>query len=276
MNKRILFIAVLVGALHRPALAADSDAADSAAASDHRPVIAIIIDDVGENFEYGKRAVDLPGPVAYSFLPYMDYVQPLAIMAHEHHKEIMLHLPMQAIDGRDIGPGGLTLDMTQHELIQTVTDDLNAVPYVEGVNNHMGSLLTQSPGAMLWLMREISKRGDLFFIDSRTTDMTVAEQLADENHVPALSRDVFLDDIMSTRAIAHQFRRLLAVARRQGWALAIGHPHPVTLAYLEKRLRRLSQDGVDLVPVSYLIRKYSPWKTKPPVDIKMVHSDIAE
>ena len=236
MNKRILFIAGLIGALHRPALAADGDAADTTAVSHHRPVIAIIIDDVGENLQYGRQAIDLPGPVAYSFLPYMAYVQPLAVMAHTRHKEVMLHLPMQAIDGRDIGPGGLTVDMTQHELIQTVTDDLNAVPYVEGVNNHMGSLLTQSPGTMLWLMREISKRGDLFFIDSRTTDMTVAQQVANENQVPTLSRDVFLDDDMSTPAIAHQFRRLLAVARRQGWALAIGHPHPVTLAYLEKRL----------------------------------------
>jgi polysaccharide deacetylase 2 family uncharacterized protein YibQ len=273
MTKRILFIAGLVGALHRPAFAAESDAADAAPASAHRPVVAIIIDDVGENLHYGERAIDLPGPVTYSFLPYMDYVQPLAIMAHKRHKEIMLHLPMQAVDGRDIGPGGLTVDMTQHELIQTVTEDLNAVPYVEGINNHMGSLLTQSPGAMLWLMREIRKRGDLFFIDSRTTDMTVAQQVANENRVPTLSRDVFLDDELTTRAVAHQFRRLLAVARRQGWALAIGHPHPVTLDYLEKRLPRLVEDGVRLVPVSYLIHKFSPWQPGPRTDIRMVHSD---
>jgi len=273
MNKRILFIAGLIGALQRPALAADSDAAAPAAASASRPVIAIIIDDVGENLSYGRRAIDLPGPLAYSFLPYMDYVRPLATLAHRRHKEVMLHLPMQAIDGRDIGPGGLTLDMTRHELEETVTDDLKAVPYVEGINNHMGSLLTQHPGSMLWLMREISKRSDLFFIDSRTTDMTVAQQVANENGVPTLSRDVFLDDDLSFRAIAHQFRRLLAVARRQGWALAIGHPHPVTLAYLEKRLPRLSRDGVELVPVSYLIRKFSLWQPEPRTNIKLVHSD---
>lgn len=273
MNKRILVIASLVGALQRPAMAADNHIADATAAPLQRPVIAIIIDDVGENLRYGERAVELPGPLAYSFLPYMDYVRPLAIMAHKRHKEVMLHLPMQAVDGRDIGPGGLTLDMTRRELIQTVRDDLDAVPYVEGINNHMGSLLTQSPGTMQWLMRAIGKRGDLFFIDSRTTDMTVAQQVANENRVPTLSRDVFLDDDLTTRAIAHQFQRLLAVARRQGWALAIGHPHPATLAYLEKRLPRLGGDGVDLVPVSYLIRKFSPWQPGPRMDIKMVHSD---
>jgi polysaccharide deacetylase 2 family uncharacterized protein YibQ len=272
VSKCVLFIACLIGALSRPAIAAEGHAPDPGAVAT-RPVIAIIIDDVGENFQHGRRAIDLPGPLAYSFLPYMDYVQPLAVMAHQHHKEVMLHLPMQAVDGRDIGPGGLTLDMTENELIRTVAADLQAVPYVEGINNHMGSLLTQNPGTMSWLMHAITNHGNLFFVDSRTTEMTVAQQVANENSVPNLRRDVFLDDDLTSRAIAHQFRRLLAVARRQGWALAIGHPHPATLAYLEKRLPRLTRDGVDLVPVSYLIRRFSPWPPRPAANLRMVHSD---
>ncbi len=274
MYKRILLIAGVLGILSRPALGADTDTP----AAGPRPVaapalIGIIIDDVGEDLKEGRRAISLPGPVAYSFLPYRDFVHPLARMAHRRHKEIMLHLPMEAVDGRPLGKGGLTLDMTRAEVEHTVRADLAAVPYVEGINNHMGSLLTRHPGMMMWLMHEINRHGDLFFIDSRTTVMTVAQQVADENGVPNLRRDVFLDDDLSAGAIAYQFKRLLVLARRQGWALAIGHPHPATLAFLEQALPRLAREGVKLVPVSYLIHQYSDWQVHPRAAGRMARSE---
>ena len=227
-------------------------------------MIAIIIDDVGEDLQDGRRAIALPGPVAYSFLPYMDHTARLARLAHRRHKEVLLHLPMQAIDGRNIGRGGLDIDMTEGELRRTVAADLAAVPYVEGVNNHMGSLATQHPGLMKWLMQDLSRRGGLFFVDSRTTDMTVAQQVAAENGVPNLRRDVFLDDDLNTPAIDAQFRLLLRMARRQGWAVAIGHPHPATLSYLASRLPGLADDGVRLVPVRYLVQRYGGWHDREP------------
>jgi len=126
---------------------------------------------------------------------------------------------------------------------------------------------------MLWVMRDLDRHGNLFFIDSRTTVMTVAQQVADENGVPNLRRDVFLDDDLSAAAIAYQFDRLEALARRQGWALAIGHPHPATLSYLEKRLPRLRAEGVRLVPVSYLIQRYSDWPVHPATGGRMVRTE---
>ncbi len=142
----------------------------------------------------GTRAIELPGPVACSFLPYSAHTHRLALLAHSRHKEVMLHLPMQTVETRPLDRGGLRLDMTHHEFVQALQQDLAEVPDAVGINNHMGSLLTRHPGHMLWLMQEINRRGNLFFVDSRTTRATVALQVAMENDVPSLKRDVFLDN----------------------------------------------------------------------------------
>lgn len=237
------------------------------------PVISIIIDDLGGRLDRGMRAVRLPGPVACSFLPHSPHTRELALSAHRHDKEVLLHLPMQPVERRPVDAGGLFLDMTQKEFVQALQEDLAAVPHVSGINNHMGSLLTRHPGHMLWLMQEISRRGELFFVDSRTTSATVALQLAAENHVPSMQRDVFLDHDPSPRAIRAQFERLLALAKERGAALGIGHPHPSTLAVLEELLPSLQQRGVRLVSVAEMIRlqqaRRAPWQASlspsPPV-----------
>jgi polysaccharide deacetylase 2 family uncharacterized protein YibQ len=216
--------------------------------------VAVIIDDLGDNLRYGDRAVDLPGAVTCSFLPHTPHAVQLAEEAHRLGKEVMLHLPMESEDGQDPGPGALALNMTHEEFLRTLRDDLAAVPYAAGINNHMGSLITRHPGHMEWLMRELHRRGDLYFVDSRTTAATVAQRVAQENAVPNLRRNVFLDDDLSPAAIARQFQRLLALARRHGSAVAIGHPHPATLSFLEQHLPDLARQGIRLLPVSQVIR----------------------
>jgi len=225
-----------------------------AAAGEPFPAIAVIIDDIGDNLEFGARAVALPGAVTCALLPHTAHAAQLAEEAHRNGKEVMLHLPMESEDGRDPGPGALTLDMSRDEFLRTFRDDLATVPYAAGVNNHMGSLVTRQPGQMAWLMHELRRRGDLYFVDSRTTRATVAQRIAEETVVPNLRRDVFLDDVQDEEAIARQFRRLLALARRHGSAVAIGHPHAVTLAFLERQLPTLAVQGIQLLPVSDVIR----------------------
>ena len=216
--------------------------------------IAIIIDDIGDNLINGLRIVHLPGAVTCSFLPYTPYARQLAIAAHRRHKDVMLHLPMESEDSQeDPGPGALTLNMTQEEFTRTFQADLAAIPFASGVNNHMGSLITRHPGHMTWLMREINRRGDLFFVDSRTTEATVAQRVAQETGVPNLHRDVFLDNDLHPDAIAAQFAQLIAQAKRRGSAVAIGHPHPATLRFLEEKLPNLGEEGIQLVSVSQLI-----------------------
>jgi len=216
------------------------------------PRIAIVIDDMGRDLASGRRVVALPGPVACAFLPHAGHTRHLAELAHAAGKEVMLHLPMQSMAERPLDDGGLTLDMTRTALLRTLDEDLALVPHVVGVNNHMGSLLTRHPGHMAWLMQALRERG-LFFIDSRTTHHTVARRIAFEQHLPSRRRDVFLDPEPGAATVQREFRRLLAIAREKGSALAIGHPYPETLAFLERALPALPQAGVRLVPVGTLI-----------------------
>jgi polysaccharide deacetylase 2 family uncharacterized protein YibQ len=218
-----------------------------------RPVISIILDDMGKTLDIGRRVVGLPGPVACAFLPQAAHTRELAEAAHATGKEVMLHLPMDSVDGRQLDAGAVTLNMTRRQFVSAVAASLAAVPYVQGVNNHMGSLLTRHPGHMLWLMQELRRQAPLFFVDSRTSVATVAHQVAYENEVPSTERNVFLDNLLDEAELDYQFDRLLRLARKYGSAVAIGHPHAQTLALLERRLPSLDASGVRLVPVAELI-----------------------
>lgn len=239
-----------------PGLAAAASGLPEAGRDPGRPAeIAIIIDDMGRQLAAGRRVLDLPGPVACAFLPHAPHTDSLARAAHARAREVLLHLPMQAMDSRRLDAGGLELDMTQQAFLSTLEDNLGRVPHVQGVNNHMGSLLTRHPGHMLWLMQALRERGGLYFVDSRTSRHTIARQIAREQAVPSIERDVFLDDDTRLEAVRAQFERLLQLARRQGSAVAIGHPHASTLQVLEQALPRLSEQGVRLVPVSRLVQQ---------------------
>jgi polysaccharide deacetylase 2 family uncharacterized protein YibQ len=217
------------------------------------PLISIIIDDMGNRLKDGRHALALPGPVTYSFLPHTPFARRLANQAHDLNKEVMLHLPMDAHRGNRLGPGGLTRHMTEGKLKETLISSLESVPHVVGLNNHMGSLLTRHPGAMNWLMQGMHEYGGLYFIDSRTSSVTVAEKAALENGLQAASRDIFLDHERDPAAIRAQFQRLIAIAQRRGKAIGIGHPYPETMAVLMQELARLGEYGVELVPVSQFI-----------------------
>jgi polysaccharide deacetylase 2 family uncharacterized protein YibQ len=242
--------------------AASSSIADEGSApvlDNSRPAIALIIDDMGNQHRQGLRVIELPGPVACAFLPYGPFTDTLARLAHTNQKEVMLHMPMQAVEHTH-GPhqeGLLTLDMTLQQFLTEFSRAIGAVPFVSGLNNHMGSLLTRHPGSMAWLMQAIGDRGDLFFVDSRTTKETVAEQLATEYGIPNTARKVFLDNVAETAAVRAQFRQLLADARRDGTALGIGHPYPATLQVLAEELTRLDEQGIQLLTVASLIKMQS-------------------
>ncbi len=223
------------------------------AAGPSRAVVSIILDDMGKTLASGRRVIALPGPVACAFLPRAAHSRELAAAAHAAGKEVMLHLPMASVDGRPLDAGAVTLDMTRTEFARAVEANLAALPYVSGVNNHMGSLLTRHPGHMLWLMQTLQRHAPIFFVDSRTTVATVARQVAQETGVPSTERNVFLDNTLDMAALDRQFDRLLLLARKRGSAVAIGHPHPQTLALLERRLPGLQREGIELVPVAGVI-----------------------
>ncbi len=229
------------------------------------PAVSIIIDDLGEQRALGERAVALPGEITYAFLPHTSHAVHLAELAHQQNREVMIHIPMQPVGDNNLGKGGLTLDMSQQSFIATLKGNLNAVPHISGINNHMGSLLTQHPGKMAWLMQTLSEEhGDLFFVDSRTTEHTVAYTIAAEFEIPRINRNVFLDNIRTEKEIGIQFKRLLTLAKRHGTAVAIGHPYPETLKFLEQMLPTLQQQGIELIKTSSLIQRKQLLETTPP------------
>lgn len=218
------------------------------------PPIGLIIDDLGNQYEAGLEAVSLPGPLAYSILPHTPYGKRLAEKAHSSGKEVMLHLPMQSVEEKALGKGGLDIDMSRVEMRRVIRENLDAVPHVIGINNHMGSLLTQHPGQMAWLMEELRLMGGLFFIDSRTTDRTVAAKVARQYNIAAQQRDVFLDHEPNRESILFQFQRLLTLATRKGQGIGIGHPYPETLGVLKKQLNGSGAGRFRLKPISQMIR----------------------
>lgn len=227
------------------------------AISDSKPVISIVIDDMGDRRPIGLDAVALPGPVAFAFLPHSPHAPELATLAHRNRKEVLLHLPMEAEHGNALGPGAVTASMNRIDLIRVVSRDLRSIPHVSGVNNHMGSLLTPRREIMGWLMDLLRVRGNLFFLDSRTTRQSVALDVARQRGVPSTSRDVFLDNVPEEAAVRRAFEQLVRIARRRGTALGIGHPQEATVAVLRELLPRLEASGVRLVPVKVLIARRS-------------------
>ena len=219
------------------------------------PRIAIIIDDLGYHLANGKRAIELPGTVSFSFLPGAPRARYLADRAHAAGREVLLHLPLQAYSTDDVAePSEINLDMSQVSVELAFSEALAAVPHVVGINSHRGSLLTRHPGHMTWLMQEIAKREALFFIDSYTTHHSVALQIAVESGVEATRRDVFLDPDRSPETVAREFERMKELARERGHVVAIGHPYPATLELLERELPRLIDEGFELVNASEMVR----------------------
>jgi polysaccharide deacetylase 2 family uncharacterized protein YibQ len=225
-----------------------------ASQAQNQPRIAIIIDDLGYALSLGRRVTELPGPVACAVLPATPRGKALAMAANAAGKEVLLHLPLEALrEKAPQEPGRISLDMSRGEFARVFASDLQSVPHAIGVNSHRGSLLTQHPGHMSWLMEEINASGNLFFVDSYTTHQSVALKLAYESGVPAVKRDVFLDPDDSPETVAREFERLKKMARQRGMAVGIGHPYIATIELLERELPRLADEGIELISISELV-----------------------
>ncbi len=229
--------------------------------------IAIIIDDIGYNLKNGQLAAHLPGKITLSVLPHSPHAKILAELGTQQQKEIMLHAPMSSVLDKPLDPGGLTTNMAREDFVATLKTSLALVPHVQGVNNHMGSQLTQQRQPMVWLMEELLGR-DLYFVDSYTISSSLAWETALDYGVPTSRRDIFLDNDPSYPAIAKQFGTLLSVAKKRGQAIAIAHPYPETLRFLQTALPMLGQAEVSLVPVSELLSQPKPIKTEDQIDLR--------
>lgn len=217
--------------------------------------IAIVIDDLGNELAPAARIAGWKEPVAGAVLPDLRWSAASAEALARGGHEVLLHLPMEPEGYPRVRPGpGLVLrSQSDAEIERLLEEDLATVPGAIGVNNHMGSAATADARVMKAVSRVLARRG-LFFLDSRTTDATVAERTAEEASVRAASRRVFLDDLAREDAIRAQLDELVRRAHQEGAAIAIGHPYPVTLFVLEKDLPEIGKRGVELVKVGDLVR----------------------
>jgi uncharacterized protein len=215
--------------------------------------LAIIIDDIGSDQAAAEALLKLPYPLTLSILPGQSHSSEIASEVYRHGDQVMLHLPME-FQGNSAKAEAVELrvGMPASEVDRLLGEMLAQVPHAVGVNNHEGSLATAQSQLMAELMEGLRRR-NLFFIDSRTTAATVAYTAAEQAGVPAASRKVFLDDIESREAILRQIDLAAHDAVDKGSAIAIGHPHPATIAALTEGLPRL-KSRVRLVFVSTLVR----------------------
>lgn len=219
-----------------------------------RPMIAVIIDDMGLDKRRSEKILQLPGPLTISFMSYAEELARQTDEARAHGHELMMHVPMEPMaDGIDAGPGALSVNLPVDELKKRVDEDLDRFTGYVGINNHMGSKFTAYAPGMQVVMDELHRRG-LLFIDSLTTDHSVGLTLAQQSGVPTAARNVFLDNVGEISAVDGQLAKLEELARKKGNAIAIGHPRDATIAALTAWLPTLREKGLVLVPVTEVVK----------------------
>jgi len=217
-------------------------------------LVAIVIDDLGQDVKLAREVLALPGKVTLAVMPGQAQSKKVAELARQNNREVLLHLPMEyrSRNGKPAA-GMLRSDMTPMEFLNTVSSDVESVPGAIGVNNHEGSALTENKEAMKFLMAELKAR-NLLFLDSLTSAQSVAFSTAKEFGLKAAKRDVFLDNESDNPAyIRKQLEELADLARKHGKAIGIGHPHAVTISELGKWLAEAPGQGIEIVPVSRLM-----------------------
>ena len=210
--------------------------------------VAIVIDDIGYRYT-DKKALDLPGNVTYSILPHTPYGKRLALKAQAQHNDVLLHIPMESENGKRLGPGALTTKMDEKSIHDSLALSYQEIPFAIGINNHMGSRLTKLYNPMMWTMNFLKSK-NLFFLDSKTSAKSQAEQAAKDVGVPVHNRHVFLDNQLDDAYIEQQFNTLIAQAKKHKMAIAIAHPHPETVKALTRLIPMLKQNNITLVPLS--------------------------
>ncbi|AJE03179.1 divergent polysaccharide deacetylase family protein [Geobacter pickeringii] len=217
--------------------------------------LAIIIDDMGKGVQEARSLSDIGVPVTFSIIPGLAKVKQVAEEAHRRGIEVMVHMPMEpkGYPAQKIEGNGLLLGESDEEIVSRLNAYLRELPRAVGANNHMGSAFTENREKMAVVLGVLKERG-LFFVDSKTSPVSVGYDVARAQGVRTAARNVFLDNIQERGYIAKQLAQAISIARKRGSAIAICHPHPATIQTLAAELPRLRDEGITFVPVSQLVR----------------------
>ncbi|MEA3224177.1 MAG: divergent polysaccharide deacetylase family protein [Thermodesulfobacteriota bacterium] len=216
--------------------------------------IAIIVDDMGLNMDVAKELGKIDADITFAIMPMRPYSKEVATYLHNIGKEIILHLPMEGSNDKDPGAGALYKNMSPAEVRSILLKDISSVPYISGVNNHMGSEVTPDKAIMTTIAKELKKKR-LYYVDSLTTNKSVCKEVAKKVDLPFASRDVFLDNVDSYAYIRDQLDKLVTIGEKCSCGIGTCHPHPTTIAVLKREIPRLKEQGVVIEPISIFVHE---------------------
>ena len=214
--------------------------------------------------------MQLPGRHTFAIIPGSLYGKKLAAFAQQENKEIILHLPLQASSIKAPSEENTLNElMDENQLGAKTAAMLSEFKNIRGINNHMGSHLTQFDYFMRPILESVKTyQSKLFFLDSRTSPKSVAYAEAIKSGLNAISRDVFLDNEHENKESIHlQFQIWLQIARERGSSVAIGHPHTGTIEYLKNNITATEQlfqfmTVSTLIELTHQEKPLSPWDAK--------------
>lgn len=226
--------------------------------------VALVIDDFGYDLKIARKFINLPLPLTFSVLPHLPHTREVAALAAAHGHEVLIHMPMEphGYPATNPGKGALLVAMTPQEMVAQIEKALKENPYARGLNNHMGSKFTEDPEAMRVVLQYLKSRG-FYYLDSYTSGRSVAVSVAREIGVTCAQRDIFLDHEPTEEFVRRQIAELIRRARVQGEAVAIGHPHPITLKVLQEEAETFQKEGIEIVPLKKLWQEPSSHKGAP-------------
>ncbi len=219
-----------------------------------RARVAIVIDDLGKESPIAREILNWDIPLTLSILPFTAHAKNIASEAHRKGKEVILHLPMEPRGYPKIRPGeGVLLEeMNEEELLRQLSKDIEAIPYIKGVSNHMGSRLMEDPEKIRVILAELRRR-KFFFLDSRTTPQTIGLQTAKSLGLRVAERSLFLDHSARKEDVKKQLEQLIQLSLSKGKAIGIGHPHPSTIKSLKEMIPKMQEKGIEIVLLSDLM-----------------------
>lgn len=225
--------------------------------SDTKGYIALVIDDFGNHGDGTDEVLALGIPITAAVMPFTPYSEYDANAAHEAGLEVIIHIPMEPVHGRKewLGPRGITTNLSDEEIQLRINEGLDLIKWAVGMNNHMGSKVTQDKRIIRNILK-IAKQRNLFFLDSQTTENSIVSEIAKEIGIVSFKRDIFLDNSKNKENIENQLIKLGDIALQKGYAIGIGHVGPeggtITAEVIKSVYPELEKKGITFIYLSQL------------------------
>lgn len=227
------------------------------ASSKTKPKMAIVIDDFGYDRKGVEKMLNLDCTLTIAVMPALEFSEADAKTAHEKGHEVILHMPMEAYGNLPLswyGPLFIANNDTPEVAYNKINQGINGIPYCNGVNIHMGTAVSQNKT----LMREVlkaTKERNLIFLDSRTIENSVCEEVGKEVETPVVLRDVFLEHGGANYGVTtDRITEAINLCLKNGKCIVIGHigsvGRDITAECLKANLNRIKSAGIEIVPLS--------------------------